>query len=255
MSIHFGLSPSSTPSHPTLVPDRVDHAALSDYLREWDACSTPGEGQDPCDRIRPGAHVPVIQRLRSSQRAPLARPEDTRLPGERRHGPRIRQNSDALRLAEIEAVTSLPQVQAATAALLDRMTMPTGLRGWWRHRFGPKVESVETLASRLVDALRAACEQRKRAGEVTVFRHIEQAVDAMAASLVKQAAVATSAKGRSRWCQRVESQRAGSFLAAVRAQQRRSVGPNFSPSPEALLELDSPLSRLLSCIRSQVRET
>lgn len=252
MTIPCGLS---RPFGPHQVPDRIDHEALRRDLAEWDARSAPGEGQDPCDRVRAGAEVPVLQRLRSSQRAPLARPEDTRLPGDRDHAPRRPQHSDALRRAEIEAVTHRPQVQAALAALLDRMTMPTGLRGWLRHRFGREVESVETLASRLVRALSAACEERKLAGEVTVFRHIEEAVDAMAATLMQRAVEATPPEGRSRWRQRVESQRAGSFVAAVRVQQRRSFGPTFEPGPDALLALDSSLSRLLSRMRFEGRGT
>lgn len=252
MNIPCGLS---RPFGPHQVPDRIDHEALRRHLAAWDARSAPREGQDPCDRLRPGAHVPVLQRLRSSQRAPLASPEDTRQPGDGDRAPRRPPHRDALRAAEMAAMTREPQVQAALAALLERMTMPTGLRGWWRHRFGPKLESVEILASRLINALRAAGEGRKRAGEVTAFRHVQDAVDATAATLVQWAAEAASPEGRSRWRRRVESQRAGSFVAAVRAQQRRSFGPTFEPGPDALLALDSSLSRLLSRMRLEGRGT
>lgn len=256
MTIPCGLS---RPFGPHQVPDRIDHEALRRHLAEWDASSAPRDGQDPCDRVRPQALVPdratAPQRLRPSQRAPLARPEEVILPGDPGHAPRCRQGSDTLRLAEIEAVARRPEVQAALAALRDRMTMPTGLRGWWHKRFGPKVESVEMLASRLVNALRAACEGRKRAGEVTAFRHVQDAVDATAATLVQRAAEAASPEGRSRWRRRVESQRAGSFVAAVRAQQRRSFGPTCDLGPNALLPLDSSLSRLLSRMRLEGRGT
>ncbi|OWQ92069.1 hypothetical protein CDN99_06860 [Roseateles aquatilis] len=219
---------------------RNDHDAIRARIADWDARSVPGEGNDPCDRPPRGQGEPppstsaVLRRPMHFHVARLGRSQQVRPPPG--HAPLAKAESTSIAPsasgAGAAAAVGGPRWTASTStqffqtvaicdhrsdqvqALSDRMTAPTGLKGWWRRVTGPRQPSVHELASNLARPLLHELRNTPALGDP------RQTFDALSERLVRHSFDALDEVGRGRWTERVNGSVKGSFAAALRYQEK-----------------------------------
>ena len=242
----------------TRVPERIDHECLARRIAEWDAREQSLEAADPRrpagSAVR-GRHRPASSsRLPPWRRAPLVEPECTALAGDVRRARAVPSSEaieaiEARRRAEVGAVADQPEVRAAMAALVGRMTAPTGFKGWWRKLVGPRLDSVRALSATLVGAVSSEVDRRKRVGETTTFSDLRDTRDAVCTELVGRAFQALDPAARARWEARAGCRRSGCLVAAMDKQAKKFAGMPHDPHPDSLYSLQSTMHHLLRRIK------